>query len=101
MPTDPLQLARLGALKATDAPSQLPSGILPGTSSKGASWITSLTKPFDAYFRNYQIRQQQEFALKAQEQQGQQALQLEKAKNTKYLSCCYWACCYSSSFRGF
>jgi hypothetical protein len=80
MPTDPLQLARLGALKATDAPSQLPSGILPGTSSKGASWITSLTKPFDAYFRNYQIRQQQEFALKAQEQQGQQALQLEKAK---------------------
>ena len=80
MPTDALQLGRLGVLKATNAPSQLASGILPGTSSKGASWITALSKPFDAYFKNYQIRQQQEFALKAQEQSGQQALQLEKAK---------------------
>ena len=80
MPTDALQLGRLGVLKATNAPSQLASGILPGTSSKGASWITALSKPFDSYFKNYQIRQQQEFALKAQAQQGQQALQLEKAK---------------------
>lgn len=80
MPTDALQLGRLGVLKATNAPSQLASGILPGTSSKGASWITALSKPFDSYFKNYQIRQQQEFALKAQAQQGQQALQVEKAK---------------------
>ena len=80
MPAEALQLGRLGVLKATNAPSQLASGILPGTSSKGASWITALSKPFDSYFKNYQIRQQQEFALRAQEQQGQQALQLEKAK---------------------
>ena len=78
--TDPLQLGRLGALRATNAPTRLASGILPGTSSKGGSWISTLNTGFNAYFRNFQVRQQQEFALKQQAQQGSQALQLEKAK---------------------
>ena len=78
--TDPLQLGRLGALKASNAPTRLASGILPGTSSKGGSWISTLNTGLNAYFRNFQVRQQQEFALKQQAQQGSQALQLEKAK---------------------
>ena len=49
---DPLQLGRLGVVTGTTAPTRLPTGSLVGTSSKGASWITSLTKPFDNYFEN-------------------------------------------------
>ena len=77
---DPLQLGRLGVVTGTTAPTRLPTGSLVGTSSKCASWITSLTKPFDNYFEIYKTKQQQEFLLKQQAQQGTTALEIQKAK---------------------
>ena len=78
---DPLQLGRLGVVTGTTAPTRLPTGSLVGTSSKGASWITSLTKPFDNYFEIYKTKQQQEFLLKQQAQQGTTSIEKQKMSN--------------------